>query len=52
MDKSNETEINEEKEIRSPVHLFVYRIPKKNHDAMVQMGKQANDLFKKHGVLQ
>jgi hypothetical protein len=28
-----------------------YRVPKKNHDAMVNVCKQSNDLFKKKGVL-
>jgi uncharacterized protein YbaA (DUF1428 family) len=32
-------------------HL-VYRVPKKNHDAMLQLCKEASDMFKQHGILQ
>src|ERR671930_1050388 len=46
MSKSNVSELNEE--IRNQIQLFVYRVPKKNHDAMVQFGKQVNDLFRKY----
>ena len=49
MSKSNVTERNEEKEIGSLLQLLVLRLPKKNHDAMVQFGKQINDLFREHG---
>jgi hypothetical protein len=49
MSTSNVTERNEEKKIGSLLQLFVWRLPKKNHDAMVQFGKQINDLFRKHG---
>ena len=38
-------------EVRSQVQVVVYRVPKKNHDAMVQICKQANDMFRKYGVL-
>lgn len=38
MSKSNLTEI--EQGIGSEVDHFVYRVPKKNHDAMVQLNKQ------------
>ena len=40
-----------DKEVRSQVQLVVYRVPTKNHDAMVQICKQANDMFRKYGVL-
>ena len=42
-----------EKEERSGnlVQLFIYRAPKKNHDAMVQLSKQCADFFRKHGIL-
>ena len=40
-----------DKEVGSQVQLVVYRIPKMNHDAMVQICKQSNDMFKKYGVL-
>lgn len=35
----------------SLVSHFVYRVPKKNHDAMLQICKLANDIFKQHGIL-
>jgi uncharacterized protein YbaA (DUF1428 family) len=40
-----------DKEVGSQVQLVVYRLPKKNHDAMVQICKQSNDMFRKYGVL-
>lgn len=40
-----------EQEIGSQVQLFVWRIPKKNHDAMVKLQKQFNDNLIKHGAL-
>jgi len=33
------------------IQLFVYRIPKKNHDAMVQLESQLTGLFRKHGIM-
>lgn len=33
------------------VQLFIYRAPKKNHDAMVQLNKQCAEFFRKHGIL-
>jgi uncharacterized protein YbaA (DUF1428 family) len=33
------------------VTQFLYRVPKKNHDAMLEICKQANDMFREHGVL-
>ncbi|MBA3283716.1 MAG: DUF1428 family protein [Nitrosopumilus sp.] len=30
--------------------LFIYRVPKKNVDSLVQIGQQANELFRKVGV--
>jgi uncharacterized protein YbaA (DUF1428 family) len=49
MSKSTETEM--EKEIGSVVWHSVARLPKKNHDAMVRIAKQFNEIFKKHGGL-
>jgi uncharacterized protein YbaA (DUF1428 family) len=49
MSKSKVTET--EQEIGSQVQLFIWRIPKKNHDAMVKLQKQFNDILIKHGVL-
>ena len=51
MSKSNVTEIREEEEIGSIVQQFIYRLPKKNHDAMVHLEKQFIDVFRKHGGL-
>jgi uncharacterized protein YbaA (DUF1428 family) len=39
-----------DKEVGSQVQLVVYRLPKKNHDAMVQICRQSNDMFTKYGV--
>jgi uncharacterized protein YbaA (DUF1428 family) len=48
----NESKVsNTEKEIGSQVQLFVWRIPKNNHDSMVKLQKQFNDILIKHGVL-
>jgi hypothetical protein len=33
------------------VQLFIYRAPKKNHDAMLQLNKQCTEFFRKHGIL-
>jgi uncharacterized protein YbaA (DUF1428 family) len=51
MSKSNLTEIEEAKEIGNIVQQFICRLPKKNHDAMMQIAKQANDITRKHGAL-
>jgi uncharacterized protein YbaA (DUF1428 family) len=40
-----------EQEIGSQVQLFVWRIPKKNHEAMVKLQKQFNNILIKHGAL-
>jgi uncharacterized protein YbaA (DUF1428 family) len=40
-----------EEETGNHVQLFVYRIPKKNHDAMVQLQNQLTGIFNKHGIL-
>jgi uncharacterized protein YbaA (DUF1428 family) len=44
MSKSNSTEAG-------IVSHIVYRVPKKNHDAMLQICKEAYDMFKQHGIL-
>ena len=49
MNKSDMMEL--EKEIGNQVQLFIWRIPKKNHDEMVKLQKQFNDLLIKYGVL-
>jgi uncharacterized protein YbaA (DUF1428 family) len=49
MSKSNRMEM--EQEIGSVVWHSIARLPKKNHDAMVRIAKQFNEVFKKHGGL-
>jgi uncharacterized protein YbaA (DUF1428 family) len=48
MSKSSITEI--EQEIGSEVAHFVYRVPKKNHEAMMQINKQFADIMRKYGA--
>jgi uncharacterized protein YbaA (DUF1428 family) len=48
MNESNATDI--EKGIGSEVAQFVYRVPKKNHDAMMQLNKQFVDTMRKYGT--
>ena len=49
MSKSNTTEV--EQEIGSKVAHFVYRVPKKNHEAMVQLNKQFAEIMRKYGAV-
>src|SRR5919202_599088 len=49
MSKPTITEI--EQGIGSEVAHFVYRIPKKNHESMMQLNKQFADIMRKYGVL-
>ncbi len=51
MDKLNITKKEEEKEIGNQVEIIHFRVPKKNHDAMILFCKQFNDIFKKYGIL-
>src|SRR5919108_42689 len=44
----NATEI--EQGIGSEVDHFVYRVPKKNHDLTVQLGKEFGDIIRNYGV--
>src|SRR5918994_6463512 len=48
MNMLNTTEI--EQEIGNEVDHFVYRVPKKNHDAIVQLNKQFADKMRKYGA--
>jgi uncharacterized protein YbaA (DUF1428 family) len=48
MSKSNTTEI--EQGIGSEVSHFIYRVPKKNHEAMIQLNKQFADIMRKYGA--
>jgi len=49
MSKSNVTEM--EQELGSIIQQFIYRLPKKNHEAMVQLEKQFIEMFRKHGAM-
>jgi uncharacterized protein YbaA (DUF1428 family) len=49
MNKADATKM--EKETGNQIMLVVGRMPKKNHDAALQIYKLADDLFRKHGVL-
>ena len=40
-----------QKDSRGQVAVFLYRSPKKNHDALVKINKHSHDFFMKHGVL-
>lgn len=48
MSQTNVTEGHGENE--SIVLLFIYRAPKKNHEAMVQLNSRVIDTFKEYGV--
>ena len=52
MEKLNITEKDEGKEIGNQIEMIHFRVPKKNHDAMILFCKQFNDIFKKYGILQ
>jgi uncharacterized protein YbaA (DUF1428 family) len=43
--------LENEQEIGSHAQIFIYRIPRKNHDAIVQLNKQIKDTLPKHGPL-
>ena len=49
MSKSNVLE--NQQELGSHSQTFIYRIPKKNHDAIVLLNKQIKDTFPKYGPL-
>jgi uncharacterized protein YbaA (DUF1428 family) len=48
MSKFATTEIDEG--IGSEAHHFVYRVPKKNHNAMMQLNRQFGDIIRNYGV--
>jgi hypothetical protein len=48
MSKFATTEI--EQRIGSEADYFIYRVPKKNHDAMIQLNKQFGDIIRNYGV--
>ena len=33
------------------VQMHIFRVPKKNHDTIVQIGKQGHEVGNKHGIL-
>ena len=49
MNKSDTGEM--QRETGSLVQHVVYRVPKKNHDAMLHLCKEANDIFRENGGL-
>lgn len=49
MNQSNQ-EKNSTQEV-GQVGIFLYRAPKKNHDALVKINKHSHEFFMKHGVL-
>jgi uncharacterized protein YbaA (DUF1428 family) len=51
MGKSSETEMEHKREVGSIVQQFLYRLPKKNHEAMIQLEKQFADTFRRNGGL-
>ena len=48
MSKPNGPEI--ELGIGGHVQLYIYRLPKKNHDAMVRLNNRYSDVYRKHGA--
>ena len=51
MGKSSETEMEHKREVGSIVQQFLYRLPKKNHEAMIQLEKQFAGAFRRNGGL-
>jgi uncharacterized protein YbaA (DUF1428 family) len=52
MSKSNiQEKEHEKKEIGSHAQIFIYRVPKRNHDAIVQLNKQLKYSFSNHGSI-
>jgi uncharacterized protein YbaA (DUF1428 family) len=49
MSKSNAIEI--EQGIGSEIDHFIYRVPKKNHDSVVQLSKEFSDIIRNYGVV-
>ena len=48
---SNLDSSTNQKDSQGQVAIFLYRAPKKNHDALVKINKHSHDFFMKHGVL-
>ena len=49
---SNGTDLNIEKEIGNIIRISVWRIPKTNHEALMQLEKPIREFFKSAGVNQ
>lgn len=49
MSKSNAIEI--EQGIGSEIDHFIYRVPKKNHDSVVQLSKEFSEIIRDYGVV-
>lgn len=47
MEKSN---VLDNQEFGHEVSHFIYRLPKKNHDKMVQLNRELSDMIKEYGV--
>ena len=50
MGLADESTVEEKEGIGDQMLYFAFRVPKKNHDAIVQGAKKANELFRKLGV--
>ena len=48
---SSETEMEHKREVGSIVQKFLYRLPKKNHEAMIQLEEQFAGAFRRNGGL-
>ena len=51
MGKSSETEMEHKREVGSIVQQFLYQLPKKNHEAMIQLEEQFAGAFRRNGGL-
>jgi hypothetical protein len=51
MNNSDVIEKKENGQNGNYIVMFIYRVSKKNHEALIHLGKQVNDMFNKVGVL-
>jgi hypothetical protein len=51
MNNSDVIEKKENGQNGNYIVMFIYRVPKKNPDALIRLGKQVNDIFNKVRVL-
>jgi large subunit ribosomal protein L17 len=47
---SNSKNFKNQNDTGGLIQIFFIRSPKKNHDALVKIGKQTDDFFRRHGV--